>query len=325
MVAEGTGQIKVNLDQPRYDQNTYTGRARHFFLTTNPLNIFATNQQLEDAREIVRKYRSGENVPNIDENALWKAKNLYDSAFHPDTGEKMNILGRMSAQVPMNMLITGGMITFYKSTPAVVFWQWLNQSFNALVNYTNRSGDLAQSDTQILTSYVCATGGAVGTALGLNSLTKRMPQLIGRMVPFVAVAAANCINIPMMRAQELKEGTPVYDEQNNKLGYSKAAAQNGIVQVTFSRIFMALPGMVITPVIMNSLEKKGLLRRHPWLVLPASVGALGLCLTFATPLACAFFKQKASIPFEQLEPELKESIKKSSKRVPVEVYFNKGL
>lgn len=318
---------KINIDEPRYDQETYTGRAKHFFLTTNPLNLFVSNKKLEDARCLVQKYKCGQKLPaDITEDHLWRAKTLYDSAYHPDTGEKMNLVGRMSAQVPMNMLITGGMITFYKSTPAVVFWQWLNQSFNALVNYTNRSGDIKQTDRQILTSYVLATSGAVGTALGLNSLVKKMPPLVGRMVPFAAVAAANCINIPMMRAQELKHGTPIYDVKGNKLGYSTVAAQHGIGQVILSRIAMALPGMVLTPIVMDYLEKRGTLCRYPWLALPASVGILGLCLTFATPLACAFFRQKASLPFSHLEEELKEEIKKKLDVVTLDrVYYNKGL
>ena len=56
------------------------------------------------------------------------------------------------------------------------------------------------------TSYVAATGGALATALGLNSLVKHSPPLIGRFVPFCAVAAANCVNIPLMRQLELKNG-----------------------------------------------------------------------------------------------------------------------
>jgi hypothetical protein len=87
-------QASINIDVPRYDQNTYMGRAKHFFVTTNPLNILATNEKLENAKQIVESYRQTKVLPpNMTEEDLWKAKYLMDSAYHPDTKEKMFLLG----------------------------------------------------------------------------------------------------------------------------------------------------------------------------------------------------------------------------------------
>ena len=55
---EATGeQIKVDIEVPRWDQSTYWGRATHFFTTANPINVFATPAQLDQAKDIVTKYR----------------------------------------------------------------------------------------------------------------------------------------------------------------------------------------------------------------------------------------------------------------------------
>uniref|UniRef100_M3YMG5 Sideroflexin-1 n=5 Tax=Mustelinae TaxID=169418 RepID=M3YMG5_MUSPF len=314
----------INIKEPRWDQSTFVGRANHFFTVTDPRNILLTNEQLENARKIVHDYRQGIIPPGLTENELWRAKYIYDSAFHPDTGEKMILIGRMSAQVPMNMTITGCMMTFYRTTPAVLFWQWINQSFNAVVNYTNRSGDAPLTVNELGAAYVSATTGAVATALGLNALTKHVSPLIGRFVPFAAVAAANCINIPLMRQRELKVGIPVTDENGNRLGESANAAKQAITQVVVSRILMAAPGMAIPPFIMNTLEKKAFLKRFPWMSAPIQVGLVGFCLVFATPLCCALFPQKSSMSVTSLEPDLQAKIQETYPELR-RVYFNKGL
>ncbi|CAK5074981.1 unnamed protein product [Meloidogyne enterolobii] len=297
--------VKPNITKPRWDQSTFEGRARHFFAIVNPLNLFVSSQKLEQCRKIVLNYRKGEFPSDLTVEELWTAKNIYDSAYHPATGDKMFILGRMSAQMPCNMFITGGLLSFYRSTPAIVFWQWINQTFNALANYTNRSGD-SVGTKQLMQAYCCATGGALTAALGLSAISKKMPPIYGRLVPFVAVAIANMINCPMMR-------------QN------KNAAYRAVPQVVVSRVLMASPYMVLTPLIVNQLVKKRWFNSRPWISPIIQTLICGLILTFSTPLCCAIFPQQSPMKFDKLEPDLQKKILEKTGVPSGFVYYNKGL
>jgi len=73
---ENGNRVKVNIEEPRWDQSTYWGRARHFFTTANPINVFATPGQLDHANDIVTKYRKGENDDKLTLEELWAAKKL---------------------------------------------------------------------------------------------------------------------------------------------------------------------------------------------------------------------------------------------------------
>ncbi|XP_062330246.1 sideroflexin-2 isoform X3 [Osmerus eperlanus] len=232
-----------DIDAPRWDQSTFTGRLKHFFNITDWRTALLPDARLDEAKALVESCRAGSVPPGTTEEQLHYAKKLYDSAFHPDTAERMNLTGRMSFQVPGGMAITGCMLQFYRTVPAVVFWQWVNQSFNALVNYTNRNAASSITSRQIGVAYFTATSTALATAVGLNLYTKKAPPLVARWVPFVAVASSNCVNIPMMRQQELLNGVAVTDESGARLGQSKKAAVKGITQVVISRVTMAAPGM----------------------------------------------------------------------------------
>lgn len=54
---------------------------------------------------------------------------------------------------------------------------------------------------------------------------QRAPAIVRRWVPFVAVVAANCVNIPVMRQRELIDGIVVTDREGKDLAKSKVSMQ----------------------------------------------------------------------------------------------------
>jgi hypothetical protein len=86
---------RIDLENPRYDQSTFEGRAKHFITTTNPLNVMASDADLENAKIIVEGYRNKSEDKRLSADQIWAAKELYDSAFHPQTGEKLILPGIM--------------------------------------------------------------------------------------------------------------------------------------------------------------------------------------------------------------------------------------
>jgi hypothetical protein len=76
-----------------------------------------------------------------------------------------------------------------------VFWQWVNQSFNALVNYTNRNAKSPTTTTQLGVAYVSATASAMITALGCKAVWQKraspllqVPEVFCPQCDFVIIA-----------------------------------------------------------------------------------------------------------------------------------------
>ena len=102
---------------------------------------------------------------------MWDAQLLVQSAIHPDTGDIIPRPFRMSGYVPFNAPILVGLLV-PQGTLMTAFWQWLNQTHNALVNYSNRNAKTPVTTAQQVTGYSIAVGSALSISFACNRYLK---------------------------------------------------------------------------------------------------------------------------------------------------------
>ncbi|GMR60801.1 hypothetical protein PMAYCL1PPCAC_30996 [Pristionchus mayeri] len=319
---------RVDLSVPRWDQGSFYGRLMHFANITDPSIAFCKEKDLMAAKFLVDAYKKREEPAGTRMADLLRAQKLVGSAFHPDTGDLQNFAGRMCFNAWGGTILCGAMMIWYKSTPAVLFWQWANQSFNAFVNYTNRNANSELKTSDLVTAYGSAVGGALSVAMGLKTFFAKtqVSNTLQRMVPLGAVAVANAINIPMMRQNELKNGVVITDENGNAIGSSRLAAYKGVSLVVLSRNVIVAPSMILTPIIVERLlRREWFVRNLKTLNIPVQ-----LLLTFViygsmVPVGCALFPQKSSIDMETIKKYEPEAYEKLTRTDLKRAYFNKGL
>lgn len=301
--------------------------------------LFTTSAGLEHAKALITSYKQGHTQFMTPE--LWHAKKVVDSTLHPgqsclctcyraltsqDTGKPVFLPFRMSCYVVSNLVVTAGMLIPNLSTAGTIGWQATNQSLNVAINASNANKSSPISNSTLVQSYLLAVSASCGVAVGLNSILPRMKRIspqtrsvLGRLVPFAAVASAGALNVFLMRRQEITNGIDVFPsesadvkakreeagQQIESLGKSRTAAVQAVSKTALSRVINSTPIMVLPPLLLVRLQQTQWLKQRPGMVLPVNLGLILTTSIFALPLALAVFPQRETISVDKLEPEFR--------------------
>lgn len=311
----------------RYDQNEWAGRARKNVDVVDPRTLLPSvfyNKTLDAAMTELSAFREDPERARsrFGDESLWTAKKVVDAQVHPQTGEKIFAPFRMSGFVPFGTPIVVGMLLTSSSPLASAFFQFLNQSHNAGVNYANRNASADASSGELFTSYVAACSAAMTTAVVGDAVAKRVrTPIAARFVPFFAVASANVVNVSAMRRSELHKGIDVVDEDGVLVGVSKRAAKKALVETAVTRVLLPIPVLVLSPLLMVGVERAmpAVLTRTALRIAiqSAVVTATFMC---GLPLSMAVFKQTGELVAEDVE-----KVSSYPNEIPEIVYYNKGL
>lgn len=312
---------KFDPSKQQFDQSTFAGRFFRMLAACDPRLLFYSNSYIREMEAIVKNYQAYN-----DDALLWKAHRMVNAAINPETGEFVPRPFRMSGYVPFNGPICVSMVAS-SSTPALLFWGWVNQSQNALVNYFNATGSM--SNETLAKSYSLAVVSALSVVFGLTTVIRKRysaeqaKQLL-KFTAFPSCVVASSLNCYFVRSPEIETGIDVFDADGKVMGTSQIAAKGGVYSTTFSRAILQAPVFFVPPFLLTTPYFKSILAKNPALSVPLSTFLLLVSFGVGLPATVAIFPQIVEIQTNDLEEKFRKLKDKDGNAV-TKLYYNKGL
>lgn len=214
-----------------------------------------------------------------------------------------------------------------------IFWQWINQTYNASLNFGNRNASSTQSNAELFKSYGLACFASISTVLTLKRLLAPLAkgrsgmaaQVVNYAANWIAVATSSALNISFVRSGEITSGISVTNpaDQSESFGLSQVAAKEAIAKSAASRFMYTIPIFATTLIVNSTLSKLRLLPKpgRP-IAMFVEVASISLGLWIAMPFNCAFFTQHCKINVDRLEPAIRD---KAKAKGLTHLIYNKGL
>jgi hypothetical protein len=207
---------------------------------------------------------------------------------------------RLSGFVVFNVPLVFSVLFVRNQTPLYnATMQWLNQTYNAGMNYGNRNASSSYTVHDLGRGYA----GAVVTSCSIAILSRKLLApviskmkgskliLMNALLNYLAGAFAGASNLALMRYKEIEEGITVWNKEGTiEYGKSKKAGRKAIMETAFSRFFLPLPVLFFPAVANFLLEKVGLLPKRNIPSKLLELVLVSLSLSMALPMSIALFE-----------------------------------
>lgn len=322
----------------------------HFHQLIDPRHLLHSDAKIRSCQRDVEAAQTANNWKELQDQGVSKEqiikKNVIVKAcVHPTTNEIIVTPGRMAGFVPFNIPITAGMCLATPTLPNLIFWQWMNQTYNAMFNYCNAAKGASPSPSErssktktkpwegmedLIKGYSAAVTVSVGLSVGLNVWLKRaklaanVKNILQAVIPYTAVASAGVSNVAFMRLSELKTGIPVFSDQGELMGNSKVAARYALKQTAVTRAVLPIPIVAFPVPCLALLYRIPLFTSSALMKAVAQVSVVTLGVWVGLPAAVALFPQYAELPISQLEEEFRSFANADGSKSKI-ARFNKGV